>query len=138
LERVTVLCSTLPLANTDEGGIKARLSAYCEGLEGCELVDLQVVVADLLAGRPTVLKWAPSAPELAQAVRDAKARRLWGPSKALADKTDEAPDDCQPTDEERERIQAKWAQERPTFEHKPSPEQWKKDRIADGTIRKAG
>ena len=128
----------MAMRNTDEGGIKAGLTARCEALEGCELVDLRVVVADWLAGRPTVLKWAPSAPELAQAVRDAKARRIWGPSKALADKTDEAPDDGQLTDEERERIQAKWAQERPTFEHKPSPEQWKKNRIADGTIRKAG
>jgi len=125
------------LANTDEGGNKARLTAYCEALEGCELIDLRRVVADLLAGRPAPRKWAPSAPELAQAVRDAKARREWDPSKTLELAGANASGDCQPTDQERERMCAKWQKVGETFGATQNPADWIRERIADGTIRNA-
>ena len=131
LERVTVLLSTLPMRTTDQLGIKAALTAYSEALEGCDISDLRMVVTSMFAGRR---KWAPSAPDLGQAVRDIAARRQ-NASKALEHSPE--PEKDPPTGDEYDRMQEKWARARKAFDYRESAVEWRKSRLADGTIKRS-
>lgn len=110
-----LLLASLPSQTGGEIDKRFKLEGYWIALEEYDLADIEAVVRQCIKGQPVTYRWAPTAPELAQLVRDEKARREWDSSKALADKTDEAPDDYQPTDEERGRMCAKWQKVRETF-----------------------
>ena len=118
----------MPMRTTDEGGIKAALVAYCEALEGCERVDLHNAVNDILTGRGGPRKWSPSAPELAQLVRDQKARRVnHNPEHVEA----LPPPDPVVSD----KVRAKRAAKVPTLLGPMSHEQWVQENIKWGTIK---
>jgi hypothetical protein len=131
MERVTVLLSTLPMRTTDQLGIKATLTAYSEALEGCDIRDLRSVVAAMFAGPR---KWAPSAPDLGQAVRDAAARRE---NTAQALEYAPEPDRDPPTAEEYARMMEKWANIRGSFDVRDSPEEFLRKAKADGRLTEA-
>lgn len=131
MERVTVLLSTLTMRNTDSLGIKAALTAYYEALEGCDYRDLCAVVAAMNSGPR---KWAPSAGDLAQAVRDCAARRE-NPSQALEYAPE--PDRDPPTAEEYARMMEKWANVRGSFDVRDSPEEFLRKAKADGRLTEA-
>ncbi len=75
---VSLLMSSLPCRLPSGVDIKLALEGYAIALEGCDMGDLEAVVKDCIKGKYK-LKWAPAAPELAQLVRDEKARRLHPP-----------------------------------------------------------
>ena len=107
--------ASLPSQAGGEIDKRLKLEGYWIALEGCNLADLEAVVRQCIKGQPAKYQWAPIAPELAQLVRNAKARREWDPSKALKSAGADASDDGQPTDEERKRMYAKWQKVRETF-----------------------
>ncbi len=117
--------------------LKLTLEGYAIALEGCDLADLELVVRQCIKGQPAKYQWAPATSELAQLVRDEKAGREWDRSRALQSAGADASDDGQPTDEARERMAAKWQKVRETFGVTQNPADWKQERVADGTIRKA-
>ncbi len=118
------------MRTTDQLGIKAALTAYSEALEGCHIEDLRAAVSDIFARNP---KWAPSAPELGQAVRNVAARRQ-NPYDAL-EYAVELSDP--PTVDECARMQEKWARARKAFDYRESAVEWRKSRLADGTIKRS-
>ncbi len=67
--------SSLPCRLPSGVDLKLALEGYSIALEDCEQVDLESAVKRCIKGVPDKLKWAPSAPELAQLARDAGARR---------------------------------------------------------------
>jgi hypothetical protein len=73
---VSLLMSSLPCRLPSGVDIKLALEGYAIALEDCERADLEEAVRRCIRGVPEKMKWAPSAPELAQLVRDARARRL--------------------------------------------------------------
>lgn len=119
LKWVTLLLSSLPCRLPSGIDLKLALEGYAIALEGCDLVDLETAVKRCIKGVPERYQWAPSAPELAQLARDAKARREWV-EPILEDKTNES----YPTDEMYARMTAKWEKLRPTFGNQLNPDDW--------------
>ncbi len=132
LERVTVLLSTLPMRTTDEGGIRAALIAYQEALASVELIDLRTVVGDILNAKPVLRKWSPSAPELAQLCRDARARREGPPEAPKIE-----PPEILPDDDEYARMASRATKPSESLGGRHNHNEWQEDRIADGTIKEA-
>ena len=80
MERVMILCSTLPSQAASEIALEFRMKAYVMALQSCEdatLADLDAVMDDIICGRPAPLTFAPTSGKLAAMVRDAAARRRW-------------------------------------------------------------
>ena len=67
--------SSLPCRLPSGVDLKLALEGYSIALEDSEQVDLEEAVRRCIRGIPDKLDWAPSAPELAQLTRDARARR---------------------------------------------------------------
>ncbi len=130
MERLTVLLSTLPMRTTDQLGIEAVLTAYCEVLEGCEIEDLRSAVSNVFASN---VKWAPSAPEFGRIVLNAAAYRTHVP-KALEPPPDV--DKHKTSEAEYARMSEKWAAVRKSFGKRENPESWTKARVAEGVITK--
>jgi len=130
-----VLCSTFPLKNTDEGGIKAKLEAYRRALEGCDANDLKSAVDRILQGDDK-MKWSPSAPELVQLVRDAKARRDNSGLLTAAPKQEAKYSAFDATPSERRTELAEYARKVAAEIGEPlSPEEWQRKKIKDCTIK---
>lgn len=118
------------MKTTDEGGIRAALIAYQEALASVELIDLQTVVGNILNAKPVLRKWSPSAPELAQLCRDAKARRESPPATTQIE-----PPEVLPNNDEYARMTARAAKLSKSLGGQSDPKKWQEDRISDGTIK---
>ena len=75
LKRVIVICSTFP--SRIEGEVENTIinETYLMALGGCDILDVDKVLDDLIHGFPEPRKWRPTPPELAQMVRDAASLR---------------------------------------------------------------
>ena len=114
--------------------LKLALEGYAIALEDCDVIDIQAAVNRCIKGVPIAYKWAPSAPELAQLARDAKARRDNSGLLTAAPKSE-----FEPTPSERRDKLAEYARKVAAQIGEPlSPEDWVKARIADGTIKPYG
>lgn len=119
------------MRTTEHHGVKAALVAYCEVLDGCEIEDLRAAVASIFQANT---KWAPSAPEFGQVVRNAAACRSHVP-KGLEPPSDV--EESYPTEEECARMSEKWQNIQHSFSVSESPAEWRRSRIAEGKIKKS-
>lgn len=136
VQLVSLLMSSLPCRLPSGVDLKLALEGYAIALEDCNISDLKSAVTRCIKGVPDKLQWAPSAPELAQLVRDAKARRdnsgmLEAPPKAEAKYSA-----FEPISSERRTKLAEYARKVAVQIGQPqSPEDWQATRLADGTIK---
>ena len=78
-KRISVICSTFP--SRIEGEVENTIvgETYLMALGGCDILDVDKVLSDLIHGFPEPRKWRPTPPELAQMVRDAASLRETDP-----------------------------------------------------------
>ncbi len=75
---VSTLLASLPSQIGDELSMKLKLEGYVYALntpQPCNLVDLETVVLECIAGVPKFYKFAPTAPELGRIVREEHYRK---------------------------------------------------------------
>ena len=132
---VTLLVSSLPMRLPSETDIRLALEGYAIALEDCEIVDLRSAVLRCIKGEPEKLKFAPSAPELNQLVRDAKARRENSGRLEPPKPVYSAHERDLPTDDARKRMAAKAAKLMDELSPSISWDEWKRQRKAEGVIR---
>jgi hypothetical protein len=115
--------------------LKLALEGYYIALEDCDINDLKSAVNRCIKGQED-LKWAPSAPELAQLVRDAKARR---DNSGMLEAPKAKYSAFEPTPSERRDKLAEYARKVAKQIGQPvSHEEWVAARIKDGTIKVVG